>query len=55
MESGDALNPFTYAVESIRFALYLEFNGMAFLVAVACLLAFFVLAVYRTQFSWTRN
>jgi ABC-2 type transport system permease protein len=40
-----ALNPFTYAVESIRFALYLEFNGMAFLVAVACLLVFFLLAV----------
>jgi ABC-2 type transport system permease protein len=40
-----ALNPFTYAVESIRFALYLEFNGMAFLVAVGCLLVFFLLAV----------
>jgi ABC-2 type transport system permease protein len=40
-----ALNPFTSAVESIRFALYLEFNGTAFSVAVACLLVFFVLAV----------
>ena len=40
-----ALNPFTYAVESIRFALYLEFNATAFSVAVASLLVFFVLAV----------
>ncbi len=40
-----ALNPFTYAVESIRFALSLKFNGTALSVAVASLLVFFVLAV----------
>lgn len=36
-----ALNPFTYAVELIRFALYLEFNGTA-LVWVLCALAVFL-------------
>jgi len=33
-------NPFTYAVELIRFALYAEFNGMAFMVVCAALLVF---------------
>ena len=33
-------NPFTYAVELIRFALYAEFNGMAFMVVSAALLIF---------------
>lgn len=40
-----AFNPFTYAVESLRFALYLEVNVTAWSVVVACLVVFFVLAV----------
>ena len=40
-----ALNPFTHAVESLRFALYLQFDATAVLVTLACLLAFFGLAV----------
>ena len=39
------LNPFTYAVESLRFALYLDVNAEAILIVLACLLVFFVLAV----------
>ncbi len=39
-------NPFTYAVELIRFALYGEFNGHAALVATACTLTFMALAVF---------
>jgi ABC-2 type transport system permease protein len=40
------LNPFTYAVESLRFALYLDVNAEAILVVLACLLVFFVLAIW---------
>ena len=39
-------NPFTYVVESIRFALYGQFNGLAHAVVVVTLIAVFVLAVY---------
>ena len=39
------LNPFTYAVEAIRFALYLQINLQAILVVLAALAAFFLLAV----------
>jgi ABC-2 type transport system permease protein len=39
------LNPFTYAVELIRFALYGMFDAMAALVVVACGLVFFLFAV----------
>ena len=34
-------NPFTHAVELIRFALYVQFNPSAFLVVGGCTLAFF--------------
>jgi ABC-2 type transport system permease protein len=34
------LNPFTYAVELIRFALYEQFDGFSALVVVACTIAF---------------
>lgn len=39
------LNPFTYAVESIRFALYADANLHAYFVVLAALLVFFALAV----------
>ena len=39
------LNPFTYAVELIRFALYMQWNGLAALVVAASLAVFAVLAV----------
>ncbi len=38
-------NPFTYAVELIRFALYGEFNAVAALVVTGTALLFFLLAV----------
>ena len=40
------LNPFTYAVESLRFALYLDVNAEAILIVLACLLVFFALAIW---------
>ena len=40
-----ALNPFTYAVEAARHALYLELNLKAVLVVVVCAGVFFALAV----------
>ncbi len=40
------LNPFTYAVEAIRFALYLTVDVQAVLIILACGLAFFALAVF---------
>lgn len=39
-------NPFTYAVELIRFALYGQFNLEAFLVVGLCAIAFIALAVF---------
>jgi ABC-2 type transport system permease protein len=41
-----AANPFTYAVELIRFALYLEMNWQAFGVVAGCLAVFFGGAVF---------
>ncbi len=38
-------NPFTHAVELIRYALYGQFNGTSLLVVMGCLGLFFVLAV----------
>jgi ABC-2 type transport system permease protein len=38
------INPFTHAVELIRFALYAQPNGVATAVVLATLAAFFVLA-----------
>jgi ABC-2 type transport system permease protein len=40
-----ALNPFTYVVESIRFALYLQPNLLAWSIVVVSLIAFFALAL----------
>ncbi|HKH20580.1 MAG TPA: ABC transporter permease [Gammaproteobacteria bacterium] len=40
------INPFTHAVELIRFALYGQFNGVSLAVVVGCTLVFFTLAVY---------
>lgn len=51
-ESSDILfwlcsaNPFTYAVEGLRFALYLEFNAFAVGVVISALIGFFALAVW---------
>jgi ABC-2 type transport system permease protein len=39
-------NPFTYATELIRFALYLQFNVQAFLWVAGCLVLFTALSVY---------
>lgn len=41
-----ALNPFTHAVELIRFALYLEFNPLAFAVVAGCTAVFFGATVF---------
>jgi ABC-2 type transport system permease protein len=40
-----ALNPFTHAVEFVRFAFYGQFNAMAAAAVVLCGLVFFVLAL----------
>lgn len=42
-------NPFTHAVEAIRFAFYGQFNATALLIVVACTLVFFTTA------SWAYN
>lgn len=39
-------NPFTYAVELVRFAMYGQFNGMAFGIVLGSLLVFFAVAVW---------
>ncbi len=39
-------NPFTHAVELIRFALHGQFNGESFLYVTACLILFMGLAIY---------
>ena len=41
-----AANPFSHAVELIRFALYLRFNPLAFAVVLGCTLAFFGATVF---------
>ncbi|AMY67938.1 ABC transporter permease [Frigidibacter mobilis] len=41
-----ALNPFTYAVELIRFALYGQVNGMALAVVAGCTAVFFGATVF---------
>lgn len=38
-------NPFTHAVEFIRFALYGQFNGVSCAVVTGCLIGFFIIAV----------
>ncbi|MBW3566409.1 MAG: ABC transporter permease [Proteobacteria bacterium] len=39
------INPFTYAVELLRFAMYGKFDGVAALVVAGCAVAFYLLAV----------
>jgi ABC-2 type transport system permease protein len=41
-----AANPFTHAVELIRFALYNKFDPVAFAVVLGCLFGFLVLAIW---------
>ncbi|MGL4311328.1 MAG: ABC transporter permease, partial [Paracoccaceae bacterium] len=41
-----AVNPFTHAVELIRFALYLQFDLTSFLVTLVCFAVFFGAAVF---------
>jgi ABC-2 type transport system permease protein len=41
-----AVNPFTHAVELVRFALYAQFNPLAFAVVVGCIVAFFGATIY---------
>ncbi|GAA6140536.1 ABC transporter permease [Hydrogenophaga sp. 5NK40-0174] len=50
-------NPFTHAVEAIRFAMYGQFNGLAWAVVLGCTLVFFVLALwgYDPQRGWIRQ
>jgi ABC-2 type transport system permease protein len=40
------INPFTHAIELIRYALYGQFNDVGLAVVLGCLVVFFVLAVY---------
>jgi ABC-2 type transport system permease protein len=44
-----AANPFTHAVELVRFALYEKFNAVSLAVVVGCLFAFMVLAIWGYQ------
>ncbi len=39
-------NPFSHAVELVRFAMYGQFQGTSFMVVAGCLLAFFAFAVF---------
>jgi ABC-2 type transport system permease protein len=50
-------NPFTHAVEAIRFAMYGQFNATAWAVVVVCSIVFFVLALwgYDPQRGWIRQ
>jgi ABC-2 type transport system permease protein len=41
-----AMNPFTHAVELIRFALYAQFNPFAFAVVVGCTIVFFGATIF---------
>jgi ABC-2 type transport system permease protein len=50
-------NPFTHAVEAMRFALMGQFNALSWAVVVGCASAFFVLALwgYDPQRGWIRQ
>jgi ABC-2 type transport system permease protein len=50
-------NPFTHAVEAMRFALMGQFNAVSWAVVVGCASAFFVLALwgYDPQRGWIRQ
>lgn len=43
------VNPFTYAVELIRFSLYLKFDAINLMVVCACLSVFLLISVQRFQ------
>ncbi len=43
------LNPFTYAVEFIRFSLYLKFDAFPVMIVCSCLAVFLMIAVQRFQ------
>jgi ABC-2 type transport system permease protein len=52
------LNPFSHAVELIRFALYLQFEPIALVVCVLALVIFFGLAIWGYDPGrgfWTRR
>jgi len=46
------MNPFTYAVELLRHALYLKLNTQALIITSTCLVLIFVFAVWRYNASW---
>lgn len=50
-------NPFTHAVEAIRFAMYGQFNGTAWAVVLGCTAVFFLAALwgYDPQRGWIRR
>jgi ABC-2 type transport system permease protein len=50
-------NPFTHAVEAMRFAMYGQFNTTAWAVVLVCSAVFFVLALrgYDPQRGWIRQ
>lgn len=50
-------NPFTHAVEAMRFAMYGQFNGTAWAVVLGCTAVFFVAALwgYDPQRGWIRR
>ncbi|MGI9216394.1 MAG: ABC transporter permease [Hydrogenophaga sp.] len=50
-------NPFTHAVEAMRFAMYGQFNGIAWAVVLGCTVVFFGMALwgYDPQRGWVRK
>ena len=50
-------NPFTHAVEAMRFAMYGQFNGTAWAVVLGCTAVFFMAALwgYDPQRGWIRK
>ncbi len=50
-------NPFTHAVEAMRFAMYGQFNGTAWAVVLGCTAVFFLAALwgYDPQRGWIRR
>jgi ABC-2 type transport system permease protein len=50
-------NPFTYAVEAIRYAMVGQFHGLSWAVVLGCSVVFFVLALwgYDPQRGWIRK
>jgi len=45
-------NPFTYAVELLRHALYLKLQTQALIITISCLALIFAFAVWRYNVSW---